>query len=58
MLLLIVCIAALILGYLVYSKFVEGAILPHRDTTPAVSMSDGMDYVPLSKRTNLLIELL
>ena len=58
MLLLITCIAVLILGYLLYSKLVERTILPFKDTTPATSMSDDMDYVPMSKRKNLLIELL
>lgn len=58
MLLLVVCFVALLLGFLVYSRFVERPLLMFRDTTPAVTMADGVDYVPLSRKKNLMIELL
>jgi len=55
---LIVCIGALALGYLMYSRLVERTILPFREPTPAVSVNDGMDYVPMSTWRSHLIELL
>ena len=58
MLILIVCIGALALGYLVYSRLVERTILPFREPTPAVSVNDGMDYVPMPTWKTHLIELL
>lgn len=58
MLLIVTCIAVLILGFLVYSRVAERALRPLRQTTPATSMGDGMDYVPMNRRKNLLIELL
>ena len=36
---------ALIVGYLVYGKFVERVFGPDDRPTPAVSKADGIDYV-------------
>ena len=58
MFILLVCIALLVLGYLVYSRLVEKSILPFREPTPAVSVNDGMDYVPMPTWKTHLIELL
>ena len=58
MLLLFVCVGLLILGYLMYSRLAERAFLPFRDDTPAVTINDGMDYVPMSKWKDHLIQLL
>ena len=58
MMVLPLCILGLIVGYLVYGRFVEKLILPYREPTPAVSVNDGMDYVPMSKGRNHLIQLL
>ena len=58
MLILIVGIIALLLGYLVYSRLVERTIKPFSETTPATSMADGIDYVPMNRKKNLLIQFL
>ena len=58
MLIIALGILALILAYLFYSRFLEHIIRPLHEPTPAVSMSDGVDYVPMSKWKNQLIQLL
>ena len=58
MLVILVGIAALLLGFLVYSKILERAIHPIRDSTPATTMGDGIDYVPMKRSKNLLIQFL
>lgn len=52
-------IALLIIGYLTYGKFVEKVFQPkeHR-TTPAYTQHDGVDYLPMSKNKNALIQLI
>ncbi|MDG2918259.1 carbon starvation protein A [Bisgaard Taxon 10/6] len=54
-----ICVAILLLGYWLYSKVVEKifVINPERKT-PAYSMGDGVDYVPMSKNKIWLIQLL
>lgn len=55
----IVAIALLILGYLVYGKFIEKIFGPTDSRkTPAYENSDGVDYVPMNKHKNALIQLL
>ena len=51
--------AGLVLGYLLYSKYVEKVFgpQPHRPT-PAEVHSDGVDYVPMPKWKLCLIQLL
>ena len=56
--LLLVCFGLLALGYFVYSRVPERAIKPFRQPTPAISIDDGMDYVPMPRWKNTLIELL
>jgi len=51
-------VLALLLGYLFYSRLLEHMFIPFRDDTPAVSMTDGMDYVPQRRTKNLLIQFL
>lgn len=54
-----ISLAVLILGYLVYGKFIEklfGAD-PKRET-PAVTMADGVDYVPMKPWRIFLIQFL
>ena len=58
MLLMLVFIAILAIGYLLYSRVVERAFLPFRDPTPAIRLNDGMDYVPMSRWRDQLIQLL
>ncbi|MDD0823251.1 carbon starvation protein A [Mannheimia sp. AT1] len=53
------CVAVLVLGYFVYGKIIEKifVINPKRQT-PAYSMNDGVDYMPMSKTKIWLIQLL
>ena len=53
------CVAVLILGYFVYGRIIERIFIinPNR-ATPAYSMSDGVDYMPMSKVKIWLIQLL
>ena len=54
-----VALAVLIIGYLIYGKFIEklfGAD-PKRET-PAVTMADGVDYVPMKPWRIFLIQFL
>ncbi|QMT30744.1 carbon starvation CstA family protein [Alysiella filiformis] len=55
----LICVALLLLGYFFYSKVIEKifVIRPERQT-PAYSMTDGVDYVPMSKKRVWLIQLL
>lgn len=45
-------------GGLLYGRFVEKVFGPDDRPTPAVSINDGVDYVPMKKGKNALIELL
>lgn len=58
MLIPILGMVALMLGFLFYGRLVERAVLPFREPPPAISMSDGIDYVPMKRHKNLLIQLL
>ena len=53
------CIAILVAGYFIYGKVVEKifVINPNKNT-PAYTMADGVDYVPMSKKRIWLIQLL
>ncbi len=48
----------LVLGYFLYGAFVEKILNPDDRATPAVANPDGVDYVPLAKWKNMLIQLL
>jgi len=54
-----IAIAALILGYFFYGKFIEKIFIidPERKT-PALTMADGVDYVPLPRWKISLIQFL
>lgn len=54
----IVGLVILILGGFVYGIVCEKVFQPDDRKTPAVELSDGVDYVPMSKWKNGLIELL
>ena len=46
----ILCVAALVVGYLLYGAFVEKVFRPDENRpTPAMKNPDGIDYVPISK---------
>ena len=51
-------IAFLAAGYFLYGRFVERLIGPDDRKTPCVANPDGVDYVPLPKWKNMLIQLL
>jgi len=52
-------IVILILGYFIYGKFIEKIFVPIEDrNTPAYADADGVDYVPMGKQKNALIQLL
>lgn len=54
----IIGLIILFVGGTAYGKFVEHVFQPDDRPTPAVSINDGVDYVPMKKRKNALIELL
>jgi len=55
----ILCIAALILGYVIYGKFVEKkfGVDPNQET-PAIAKEDGVDFVPMNWKKIFLIQFL
>ncbi|MBR8700848.1 Peptide transporter CstA [Fusobacterium sp. DD29] len=55
----ILSVIALIVGYLVYGKFVEKVFGPNdANPTPAERLADGVDYVPMSLKKTFLIQFL
>ena len=54
----IIGLIILIIGGAVYGKLCERFIKPADNPTPAIRMNDGVDYVPMKKWKNSLIELL
>lgn len=53
-----VALAILIAGYFTYSKVVERIFEPDDRATPATTMTDGVDYVPMKPWKIFLIQLL
>ena len=51
-------LAFLILGYVTYGRLVEKLLPPDDRKTPCIANPDGVDYVPLPKWKNMLIQLL
>lgn len=51
-------LAILLVGGFLYGTFVERIFKPDDRPTPAVRMEDGVDYVPMNKWKNALINLL
>ena len=50
---------ALIVGYMVYGKFVEKVFGPNENLeTPAYTKADGVDYVPMDSNRGSLVQLL
>lgn len=58
MTLLLLGIAVLIVGYFTYGRYVSSLLAPDGRKTPAYTMADGVDYVPLPMWKNMLIQLL
>ncbi|MBO4658405.1 MAG: carbon starvation protein A [Prevotella sp.] len=58
MLSFLLSLVALILGYLIYGKFVERVVAPDDRPTPAVAMADGVDYIALPTWKVFMIQFL
>lgn len=58
MLTFFICFAILIVGYFLYGKYVERVFTISPAPTPAITMQDGVDYIPLSTGRVFLIQLL
>ena len=54
----IVSLLALVLGYLLYGRFVEKVFGPDDRVTPAVAKADGMDYIALPSWKVFMIQFL
>ena len=54
----LVCVVFLLAGYLVYGKFVVKVFEPDDRKTPAITINDGVDYVPMPTWKVFLIQLL
>lgn len=54
----LISFVALILGYLLYGKFVSRVFAPDDRTTPAVAINDGIDYVPMPNWKIFMIQFL
>ena len=52
------CLLALIAGYFVYGRFVERIFGPDDRKTPALTMADGVDYIPLPTWKIFMIQFL
>ncbi len=58
-LLFLIGILILVVGYLTYGKYVERQFQVNEDfVTPANEINDGVDFVPIDKKKNQLIQLL
>lgn len=51
-------IIILLVGYILYSRFVDKIFAPDERLTPANEYRDDVDYIPISKTRNALIHLL
>ena len=58
MITLILSFAVLCIGYLTYGKLVENTFGPDDRITPANSMNDGVDYMPMKTWRAFLVQLL
>ena len=53
-----ICIAILIIGYAVYSRFIDKTFGADDRVTPAVRLNDGSDYVVMPEWKLFLVQLL
>ena len=58
MITLMISFAALVIGYFTYGKLVERTFGPDDRVTPANSMTDGVDYMPMKTWRAYLVQLL
>lgn len=55
----LVCLAVLVIGYFVYGKYIERVFKPdYNRKTPAITMQDGVDYIPMPTWKILMIQFL
>lgn len=54
----LICMVALVAGYVIYGKIVDDQFGPTDAKTPALLHADGVDYVPMSTPRIFLIQLL
>lgn len=54
----LISLATLVLGYLVYGRFVERIFVPDDRVTPAVAQADGLDYVAMPYWKVFMIQFL
>jgi carbon starvation protein CstA len=55
----LVCLTVLLIGYFVYGKYVERVFKPdYNRKTPAITMQDGVDYIPMPTWKILMIQFL
>ncbi|MDR0961589.1 MAG: carbon starvation protein A [Mediterranea sp.] len=52
------CLLALIAGYFIYGRFVERIMAPDNRLTPALTQTDGMDYIPMPSWKIFMIQFL
>ena len=55
---LLISLAVLIYGYIVYGRFTEKVFSPDNRTTPAISKNDGVDFVPMKTWKSFLVRFL
>ena len=48
----------LVLGYIFYSRYIDNIFAPDNRETPAIKLSDGVDFVPMDTKRDELIHLL
>lgn len=51
-------LGVLLVGYLLYGRFVNAVFGPDDRDTPAIALTDGVDYVPMPRWKTFLIQLL
>ncbi len=55
----LICLAALIIAYFTYGKYLEKVCdIDEKHPTPATTMYDGVDYIPMPRWKTFLIQLL
>ena len=58
MLTFIIAVAILLIGFAIYGKYVDKVFGPDDRETPAVTINDGVDFVPMKGWRIFLIQLL
>ena len=53
---LLISLLVLLVGYFVYGKVVEKVFAPDDRKTPAIALSDGVDFVPMKPWKAFLVQ--